>query len=60
MPLNNILKVEIFEVWGIYFMGLFTSSYGNLYILVAVDYVSKYVEAKVSLIIDAKVEAKKF
>ena len=45
IPLNNILKVEVFDVWGIDFMGPFPKSNGNLYILVAVDYVSKWVEA---------------
>ncbi|KAM7523339.1 hypothetical protein LguiA_013241 [Lonicera macranthoides] len=45
MPLNPILVVEIFYCWGIDFMGPFPSSFGNLYILLAVDYVSKWVEA---------------
>jgi hypothetical protein len=45
MPLNSILVVELFYVWGIDFMGPFPNSYGYLYILVAVDYVSKWVEA---------------
>ncbi|XP_037492791.1 uncharacterized protein LOC119369903 [Jatropha curcas] len=45
MPLNNILEVEIFDVWGLDFMGPFPSSYSNQYIRVAVDYVSKWVEA---------------
>ena len=44
MLLNLILEVEIFDVWGIDFMGLFLSSFGNQYILVAVDYMSKWVE----------------
>jgi hypothetical protein len=44
MPLNPILIVEIFDVWGIDFMGPFPNSFGYLYILVAVDYVSKWVE----------------
>jgi hypothetical protein len=44
MPLNPILIVEIFDVLGIDFMGPFPNSYGHLYILVAVDYVSKWVE----------------
>ncbi|XP_012436396.1 uncharacterized protein LOC105762949 [Gossypium raimondii] len=46
MPLTNILEVELFNVWGIDFLGPFSSSYGNKYILVAVDYVSKWVEAE--------------
>ena len=37
--------VQIFDVWGIDFMGPFPPSFGNLYILLAVDYVSKWVEA---------------
>ncbi|GKA22947.1 transposon ty3-I gag-pol polyprotein [Tanacetum coccineum] len=46
MPMNPILVVEIFDVWGIDFMGPFPTSHGNVYILVAVDYVSKWVEAE--------------
>ncbi|GJT73294.1 reverse transcriptase domain-containing protein [Tanacetum coccineum] len=46
MPQNLIQIYEIFDVWGIDFMRPFSSSGGNKYILVAVDYVSKYVEAK--------------
>ena len=45
MPLTNILEVEIFDVWGIDFMGPFPPSFGNLYILIDVYYVSKWVEA---------------
>jgi hypothetical protein len=45
MPLNSILEVELFDVWGIDFMGPFPPSCGNEFILVAVDYVSKWVEA---------------
>ena len=45
MPLNPILEIELFDVWGIDFMGLFPNSFGNQYILVAMDYVSKWVEA---------------
>ena len=44
MPLNPILVVDLFDVWGIDFMGPFPSSLGYLYILVGVDYVSKWVE----------------
>ncbi|CAN6446975.1 unnamed protein product [Victoria cruziana] len=45
MPLTPILVVDVFDVWGIDFMGPFPPSFGFLYILVAVDYVSKWVEA---------------
>jgi hypothetical protein len=45
MPLNPILEVEVFDVWGIDFMGPFPVSNGYSYILVAVDYVSKWAEA---------------
>ena len=45
MPLNPILVVDLFDVWGIDFMGPFPSSLGHLYILVGVNYVSKLVEA---------------
>ncbi|KAL4310266.1 hypothetical protein GQ457_01G021680 [Hibiscus cannabinus] len=54
MPLQNILEVELFDVWGIDFMGPFPSSFGNLYILLAVDYVSKWVEAIATTHNDAK------
>nr|GEV67925.1 reverse transcriptase domain-containing protein [Tanacetum cinerariifolium] len=46
MPQNSIQVCEIFDVWGIDFMVPFPSSRGNKYILVAVDYLSKWVEAK--------------
>ena len=36
--------IELFDVWGIDFMGPFVSSNGMKYILVTVDYVSKWVE----------------
>ncbi|ROV58073.1 transposase, partial [Limosilactobacillus reuteri] len=45
MPLNPILVVEIFDVWGIDFMGPFPNFFGNLYIFLAIDYVSKWIEA---------------
>nr|GEW38058.1 reverse transcriptase domain-containing protein [Tanacetum cinerariifolium] len=55
MPQNVIQVCEIFDVWGIDFMGPFPSSQGNRYILVAVDYLSKWVEAKALLTNDARV-----
>ncbi|CAN6718935.1 unnamed protein product [Malus baccata var. baccata] len=57
MPQNPILSVEIFDVWGIDFMGPFPSSHGFLYILLAVDYVSKWVETKATWTNDSKVVA---
>ena len=45
LPLQPILEVELFDIWGIDCMGPFPSSFSNLYILLAVDYVSKWVEA---------------
>ena len=41
MPLMTILEMELFNVWGIDFMGPFPSSYGYKYILLALDYVSR-------------------
>ncbi|XP_075096110.1 uncharacterized protein LOC107776393 [Nicotiana tabacum] len=55
MPLQNILVVELFDVWGIDFMGPFTYSNGHRYIMVGVDYVSKWVEATALPSNDAKV-----
>ena len=45
MPLQGILVVQYFYVWGIDFMGPFPPPFGNLYILLVVDNVSKWVEA---------------
>ena len=45
VPLNPILVVELFDVWGIDFMGPFPTSFSYAYILVGVDYVSKWVKA---------------
>nr|GEV86348.1 reverse transcriptase domain-containing protein [Tanacetum cinerariifolium] len=55
---NSIQVCEIFDVWGIDFMGPFPSSKGNKYILVAVDYLSKWVEAKAIPTNDARVVVK--
>ena len=54
MPLKNIMEVEVFDCWGIDFVGPFPSSFGNEYILVAIDYVSKWVEAVATPNNDAK------
>ncbi|GJW66999.1 reverse transcriptase domain-containing protein [Tanacetum coccineum] len=49
---------EVFDVWGLDFMGPFPDSRGNKYILVAVDYVSKWVEAQALPTNDARVVVK--
>ena len=58
MPLNPILIVEIFYVWGINFMGPFPPSSRYEHILVGVDYVSKWVKAMATKTNDHKVVAK--
>ncbi|GJX24085.1 reverse transcriptase domain-containing protein [Tanacetum coccineum] len=58
MPQNAIQVSEIFDVWGIDFMGPFPSSRGNKYVLVAFDYLSKWVEAKTLPTNDARVVVK--
>ena len=60
MPLNNIQEVDIFDIWGVDFMGPFPLSCTNKYILVAVDYVSKWVEAISSPTNDSRVVSKFF
>ncbi|XP_057792999.1 uncharacterized protein LOC131009358 [Salvia miltiorrhiza] len=57
MPQVPILVCEIFDIWGMDFMGPFPSSFGNSYILLAVDYVSKWVEVKATRTNDSKVVA---
>jgi len=44
MSLHPILTVKIFDVWDIDFMGPFPNSFGNLYILIVVNYMSKWVK----------------
>ena len=56
-PLTSILEVELFDVWGIDFMGPFPTSGPYKYILVAVDYVSKWVEAIATRTNDSRVVA---
>ncbi|GJX56479.1 reverse transcriptase domain-containing protein [Tanacetum coccineum] len=46
IPQKYIQVCKIFDVLGIDFMGPFPSSNGNKYILVAIYYVSKWVEAQ--------------
>ncbi|CAH9106112.1 unnamed protein product [Cuscuta europaea] len=55
MSQTYLLPCEVFDVWGIDFVGPFPSSRGNKFILVAIDYVSKWVEAIASSTNDARV-----
>ena len=54
-PLQPILEVELFDIWGIDFMGPFPSFFSNIYIVMAIDYISKWVEAIPTRTNDAKV-----
>ncbi|GJZ82148.1 reverse transcriptase domain-containing protein [Tanacetum coccineum] len=58
MPQNAIQVCEIFDIWGIDFMGPFPSSKRNKYILVAVGYLLKWVEANTFPINDARIVVK--
>nr|GEW87969.1 reverse transcriptase domain-containing protein [Tanacetum cinerariifolium] len=58
MPQNAIQICEIFDIWGIDFMGPFLSFKGNKYILVALNYLSKWVKAKALPTNDARVVVK--
>lgn len=55
MPLQNFPYMKIYNVWGIDLMGPFLYSNGHRYILLAVDYVSKWMEAISVPTNDAKV-----
>ncbi|XP_022003045.1 uncharacterized protein LOC110900465 [Helianthus annuus] len=55
MPQNPIQILEIFDVWGIDFIGPFPTSGGNRYNLLMIDYVSKSVETQALPINDARV-----
>ena len=44
MPLTSNLQLELFDAYGIDYMGPFLKSWQHEYILVVVDYVSKWVE----------------
>jgi hypothetical protein len=53
MPLTSNVQIDIFDVWRIHFKGPFPNSEGCKYILRAIDYVSKWVEALPCWAIDA-------
>ena len=56
--MRTILEVELFDLWGMDFMGPFPSSCSNLYIILVVDCVSKWVEGILTRTNDASVVAK--
>ncbi|GJT56730.1 reverse transcriptase domain-containing protein [Tanacetum coccineum] len=58
MPQNSIQVCEVFDIWGIDFMGPFPTSYRNKYILVAIDYVLKWAEAQALPTNDARMVVK--
>jgi hypothetical protein len=60
MLLTNNLQIELFDVWGIDYMGLFLKSKNCEYILVVVDYVSKWVEAMPCRVVDSRSSKKIF
>jgi len=60
MPLQNNLQVELFDVWEIDYMGPFQRSRDAEFTLVAVDYVSKWVEALPCQAADSKHAKKMF
>ena len=60
MPLTNNLQIELFDIWGIDYMGPFPKSKNYEYILVVVDYVSKWVEAMPCRATDARNSKKMF
>jgi hypothetical protein len=60
MPLTNNLQIKLFDVWGIYYMGPFPKSKNCEYILVVVDYVSKWVEAMPCRATDSRNSKKMF
>jgi len=60
MPLTYNLQVELFDIWGINYMGPFPKSHNCEYILVAMDYISKCVETIPCRAADAKHARKMF
>ncbi|RDY10484.1 hypothetical protein CR513_04991, partial [Mucuna pruriens] len=54
MPQQPILFCEVFDIWGIDFMGSFPDSNGYSYILLVMDYMSRWVEAVAIKTNDAK------
>jgi hypothetical protein len=60
MPLTSNLQIDIFDIWGIGFMEPFPNSESCEYILVAVDYASKWLDALPCRVADAMHSKKMF
>lgn len=58
MKQTPIQQCDVFDVWGIYFMGPLPSLNGNKQVLVVEDYVSKWVKAQEHPTNDARVVVK--
>ena len=58
MPMNYSLAVELFDVWGFDYMEPFPSFNGYTHILVAVDYVTKWVKAIPTSSVDHNISIK--
>lgn len=56
MPQVPIMLVEVFDFWGIDFMGSFLKSQDKEHIVAAVDYVSKWIKTKTTRGNDAKTD----
>ena len=55
IPQTPMIFCKIFDVWDINFMGPFLLSFGFLYILLAIVYLSKWVETKATRTNDSRV-----
>ena len=55
IPLQNIQEIEVFDCWGIDFIGPLPSYFSNEYILMAVEYISRWVEAILAQHADSKI-----
>lgn len=53
MSFKGIIEIELFDCWGINFMCHFPLSNFNVYILICVDYVTKWIEVVVCVANDA-------
>lgn len=58
MPQYIMVEIELFDVWGINFMGPFPPSQGYQYILLAIDYISRWVEVIPTATNDSKIVLK--